>query len=128
MAPKEKYLIIITHGIEDGIRQFIFGFHYAITLLNLGQDVTIFLTGLAVKPVVKDAIDTIQGTKIDIMHENIQHFFEAGGQLLVCITCIREVCNMTKHKSAKKCLIDGAKVAGLNIIGEKTLKSKVITI
>jgi len=125
---KEKYLIIITHGMEDGLRQLIFGFHYALTLLNLGQEVTIYLTGLAVQPVLKDVGHTIQGHKIDSMKESVQEFLDAKGEILACITCIRENCEMKSHKSAQKCLIDGVKVAGLNVIGELSLSSKVVTI
>lgn len=123
---KQKHLIMITHGVEDGIRQILFAFQFSITLVNMGVDVTVFLTGLAAKWAYKGIEHTVQGDEFSVLRDYIKEFTKNGGAILVCRTCYGEEYNLKGRDAMDQTVAEGVKLVGLNVIAEKSLDSKVI--
>lgn len=120
--PQSKNLIIITHGVDDGIRQVLFALQYATTLINLNLKTTIFLTGLAVRWSYKD-LSYLKGRGDFVKAiDYFAMFTEAGGKVKVCTTCYEgEMFSAIKNKEITDTLIKGAELVGLTEIAEESL-------
>ena len=124
--PQSRNLIIITHGVDDGIRQVLFALQYAITLTNLNLKTTIFLTGLAVRWSYKE-FSCLRGYGDFIKAiDYFTMFSGAGGKVKVCTTCYEsEMFSAIKNKEIADTLIKGAELVGLAEIAEESLESIV---
>ncbi|VAW15650.1 hypothetical protein MNBD_BACTEROID05-817 [hydrothermal vent metagenome] len=124
---KEPHLIIITHGVEDGLRQILFAFQYSMSLLNMGIPTSIFLTGLAARWANKNVEHSVQGSDFQSLKGYFERFKEHGGDLYVCRTCFGEECNVSDQSEMEEILAAGTSLVGLSVITELSLKCKVIT-
>ena len=123
---KQKHLIMVTHGVEDGIRQILFAFQFAITLRNMGVEVSMFLTGLAAKWAYRGIEQTVQGEDFAVLKDYIKEFLNSGGIIMVCRTCYGEEYNIKGRQEMDESVAEGVKLVGLNVIAEQSLESKLI--
>ena len=123
---KQKHLIMVTHGVEDGIRQILFAFQFAITLRNMGVEVSMFLTGLAAKWAYRGIDQTVQGDDFAVLKDYIQEFLNSGGTIMVCRTCYGEEYNIKGRQEMDESVAEGVKLVGLNVIAEQSLECKLI--
>lgn len=123
---KQKHLIVITHGVEDGIRQILFAFQFSITLKNMGIDVEVFLTGLAAKWAYRGIDQMVQGENFIVLRDYIKEFLNSGGAIMVCRTCYGEEYNLKEREEMNNSLTEGVKMVGLSVIAEKSLDSKLV--
>jgi len=128
MSTKEKKnLIIITHGIDDGIRQVLFSLQYAVTMVNMNLDVTIFLTGLAVRWSYKELAQLRGCGDFVKALDYLSIFVDAGGKVKVCTTCYENEMIVThKEQEIANTLIKGAELVGLAEVAELSLVSNVL--
>ena len=124
---EERNLVIVTHGIDDGVEQMSLALQYGITLVNMNMDVTLFLTGLAVRWSYKEMANLRGKGGFVAAMEYLSMFINGGGVVKVCTTCYEDEM-LTTHKEGKiaDTLIEGVKFSGLTEIVEMSLDSKVM--
>lgn len=127
MSDRQKHLIIISHGVEDGLRQILFGFQFALTIANMGVETSLFLTGLASRWAYKGVGTTIQGDEFIALKGYFDSFIEANGKILVCRSCYTEEYNLTDDENVDQTLSEGVNLVGLSVVAELAMESKVIT-
>ncbi len=123
---KSKQLVIITHNVEDGIRQVLFGLQYALTMLNMGLDVLIFITGSTVKWTYKEINEKLVVGEIDSLTSYLRLCIKSGGKILVCSTCYEtQICDIAKLDNKEGSLISGARLCGLTEVAEESFERDV---
>jgi len=123
---EQKHLIIVTHGIDDGIRQMLFALQYGMTLINMNLDVTMFLTGLAVRWSYKELARLRGKGEFVTAMDYLSMFIEGGGKVKVCTTCYEdEMISTFREKEIASTLIKGAELVGLTEVAEESLDRKV---
>ncbi|MGC8493041.1 MAG: DsrE family protein [Syntrophobacteraceae bacterium] len=101
MPEKEKILYIVTHGGEDPERA-TFPFMLATAAQTMEVETVVMLQGAGVFLAKKGYLDHVSAAGLPPLKDLVQTFLSEGGQLLVCIPCIRQ------RKIAEDDLIEGA--------------------
>ncbi len=101
MPEKEKIVYIVTHGGEDPERA-TFPFMLATTAQSMEVEAVVMLQGAGVYLAKKGYLDHVNAAGLAPLKDLVDTFIREGGQLLVCIPCIRQ------RKIEESDLIEGA--------------------
>lgn len=101
MPEKEKIVYIATHGGEDPERA-TFPFMLATAAQTMEVETVVALQGSAVYLAKKGYLEHVNADGLPALKTLVDTFLSEGGQLLVCIPCMRP------RKIAESDLIEGA--------------------
>jgi predicted peroxiredoxin len=129
VSPKERLLIVLTTGLEDGGRKAALAFGVALSALSNGGAVNVFLT------LESAVLGTPTGTSgvhprgfSEPLSVYIEHFLEMGGQLEVCSSCFEEYCRqLPKDDGGRPQLRAGTTIHGLGIVAERAAHMPVLS-
>ena len=117
MADTEKIVFMLTHGPEDPDRATI-PFAMANAALAMDVEVVVALQGTAVLLAQKGNAEHIFAPNFPPLKELIESFFAQGGQLLVCVPCLKS------RKLEESDLIKGAQATAAGRLIKEILEAK----
>lgn len=101
MPEKEKIVYIVTHAGEDPERA-TFPFMLATAAQTMEVETVVALQGSGVYLAKKGYLEHVSAEGLTPLKDLVDTFLSEGGQLLICIPCIRQ------RKIAESDLIEGA--------------------
>lgn len=87
MREKQKHLLVLTHGREDGGARATLTFALAVSLQAMGCDVCVYLNSQASIWSFEKPLESVQTPGFDSLLTYISLFEQSGGQIYVCSTC-----------------------------------------
>ena len=117
MAASEKIVYIVTHAGEDPERATL-PFVLANAALAMEVEAVVALQGTGVFLAKKGYLDNIFASGLPPLQDLMKSFLEAGGNLMVCVPCIKD------RKIAESDLIEGAQPRAAAHLTQEILSAK----
>jgi predicted peroxiredoxin len=111
-ATKDRVLIILSTGRQDGGAKATLAFSWGCSALSLGSDVLMFATMDGTIWGLKDACAGIQMHGFEPLETYVQQYLDLGGKLCICPPCLEYYCTVDEP-TANKGLRDRAEVCGI---------------